>query len=105
MLASQPCVVGELMPQQTCPKCGHVFGEHWTDYLKKQPGHHVHFFSNHGTQAVPRIIRSRLHYRIGMEPSVIRASLMLVELDHRSDPFFRWCDVASGTLDEVIKYM
>ena len=73
--------------------------------MKKAPGNKVHFFSNTGTGTVPVVLRTRLHYKYGLDVDTVRASLLLVEADHKTDPYFRWCDVNSGTISEIIKYM
>lgn len=94
------------MPILTCPKCGHTFGEHWKDYLKKVPGHKVHFFSSKNDRmGTPVVTRTRLHFRTATPVSVIRAALELIAIEHLSDPFFRWSDHKSGTIDEVLHYL
>lgn len=85
-----------------CPKCGHSFEQRassWRDYLKKRPGYKVHFFSNKGNGAEPHVTRTRLYFE---KLDIIEAALRLVSIEHKHDPFFRWCDCADGKLETVI---
>jgi hypothetical protein len=87
----------------TCPKCKHEWVDvTWRDYLKKQPGHKVHFFSNESKDTEPEVRRTRLHFKLDTDKAVIRAALELIQIEHRTDPFFRWCDTAEGTIDSII---
>lgn len=87
----------------TCPKCKHEWEPvpTWRTYLNKKPGSKVHFFS----EKDGAVQRTRLHYGHDVPLDTVRASMTLVASDHAHDPFFRWCDVPSGTIDEVIKYI
>jgi hypothetical protein len=85
-----------------CPKCGYVDPTTWRDYLKKAPGNKVHFMSNVGKDGEILVTRTRLHYGPDVGLDVVEASLRLVAADHKGDPFFRWIDVPTGTIEEVL---
>lgn len=84
----------------TCPKCKHEWEEKadWREYLRKQPGHKVHFFS----EQRGKIARTRLHFRTSIPIDVIRSSLILIQVEHCRDPYFRWCDTPDGSIESVI---
>ena len=92
-----------------CPKCGAVLPKvaRWQDYLKKEPGWKVHFLSmTGGTPEEPKISRTRLFFRKtldhGNDLDLVRATLELVAIEHKNDPYFRWIDTYPSTIDEVI---
>ena len=86
-----------------CRTCGQEITIGWQQYLKTVPGYKVHFFSNIGTVAEPRISRTRLHYRENISKDTIRASLILIAVEHEHDRYFRWCDNISGTIEETMQ--
>ena len=86
-----------------CKACGQTITIGWKQYLQTVPGYKVHFFSNIGSAAEPKIIRTRLHYRVDIDHDIIRASLILIAAEHEHDKYFRWCDTISSTIEETME--
>ena len=80
-----------------CPKCG--FGDDWHNYLTKQPGNKVHFYSMQDG----KVMRTRLHFKIGTPLDEIRAAMTLIAIEYKHDIYFRWCDTPDNTIDSVLE--
>lgn len=91
----------------TCPKCKHTWTPEptWRTYLSKTTGEHyrVHFYSNKGNSVEPNVIRTRLYFRKDTDKQVIETTLRLTAIEHKHDPYFRWCDTAEGTIESVME--
>ncbi len=89
----------------TCPHCGKkIKAASWRDYLTETNStRKLTFYSNKARDATVRAEITNVFVPAGISRDDLSAIMLLIEIDHRGDPFFRWGMAKENLMNYILR--
>ena len=89
----------------TCPHCGKEIREKtWRDYLiEGRSTRKLTFYSNIAKDAGVLVNQTCVYVPTGISRSDLSAIMLLIEIDHKHDRFFRWGMAKANLMNYILR--
>lgn len=87
-----------------CPTCGKAGYKDigWRKYLTLKGGKRITFYSNVSRTLDPNVSMTNIRIPDDIKLDDLEAIMLLIEIEHRTDPFFRWGVLKEDIIKRII---